>query len=149
MEITRPDQRKFSDFPRHHSKMNVTSNVTRYSVILPFSTLPFSELTSKPVTPRNVLVARFKPSSAASWKLFFDEAVILLTLATAMTRLLYGVSATEVTGEFSARSCDPPHPYMKNAPRLRNFVIKGAKRLLQHYLPTADIHRWPSAIFPG
>jgi hypothetical protein len=31
---------------------------------------------------------------------------------------------------------------MKNAPRLRNFVIKGAKRLLQHYLPTADIHRW-------
>jgi hypothetical protein len=93
METTRPDQWKFLDFSGHHSKMNVTSSVTRYSVILPFSTLPFSELTSNPVTPRNVLVARFKPSSAASWKLFVDEAVILLTLATAMTRLLYGVSA--------------------------------------------------------
>jgi len=47
------------------SRMNVTSNVTRYSVILPFSTLPLSEITSNPVTPRSVLVARFRPSSAA------------------------------------------------------------------------------------
>ena len=66
--------------------MNVTSNVTRYSLILPFSTLPFKDITSNPVTPRSVLVARFKPSSAASWNPFADAAVILLTLATAMLR---------------------------------------------------------------
>src|SRR5690349_12099403 len=65
--------------------MKVTSSVTRYSVILPFSTLPLSETTSNPVTPRSVLVARFSPSSVASWNPLLDDAVILLTRATAMT----------------------------------------------------------------
>src|SRR5262245_31228826 len=67
-----------------HSRMNVTSRVTRYSVILPFSTLPFIEMISNPVMPRSVLAARFMPSSTASWKPFDDAAVILLTRATAM-----------------------------------------------------------------
>ena len=44
-----------------YSRMNVTSKLTRYSVILPFSTLPFSEITSNPVTPRRVFVARCPP----------------------------------------------------------------------------------------
>src|SRR6516164_9416696 len=82
--VARPNSIRFKAVSVHHSSMNVTSNVTRYSLILPFSTLPFIESTSNPVTPRNVLVARFKPSSAASWKLFADAAVILLTLATAI-----------------------------------------------------------------
>src|SRR6516164_6810206 len=68
----------------HHSRINVTSNVTRYSVILPSSTLPFSEITSNPVTPRKVFVARLKPSSAACWNPSDDDAVTLVTLATAM-----------------------------------------------------------------
>src|SRR6266567_4343916 len=34
---------------------------------------------------------------------------------------------TEVTGEFSARSCDPPHPYMKNAPMAQKFCDQGRK----------------------
>src|SRR5260370_12226883 len=34
---------------------------------------------------------------------------------------------TEVTGEFSARSCDPPHPYMKNAPMAQKFCDQRRK----------------------
>jgi hypothetical protein len=34
-----------------YSRMKVTSKVTRYSLILPFSTLPFSDFTSKPDWP--------------------------------------------------------------------------------------------------
>src|SRR5213596_161287 len=34
---------------------------------------------------------------------------------------------TEVTGEFSARSCDPPHPYMKNAPMAQKFCDQRCK----------------------
>jgi hypothetical protein len=34
---------------------------------------------------------------------------------------------TEVTGEFSARSCDPPHPYMKNAPMAQKFYDQARK----------------------
>ena len=34
---------------------------------------------------------------------------------------------TEVTGEFSATSCDPPHPYMKNAPMAQKFCDQGRK----------------------
>jgi len=60
-----------------HSRMKVTSNVTRYSVILPLSTLPLSEITLKPVTPRSVFVARFNPSSAACWNPSVDAAVTL------------------------------------------------------------------------
>src|ERR1700758_5049835 len=36
-------------------------------------------------------------------------------------------SITEVTGEFSARLCDPPHPYMKNAPMAQKFCDQGRK----------------------
>src|SRR6266702_4420885 len=35
---------------------------------------------------------------------------------------------TEVTDEFSARSCDPPHPYMKNAPTAQKFCDQRRKR---------------------
>src|SRR5262249_6663433 len=72
----------------HYSRMNVTSSVTRYSVIFPSSTLPLSEDTSNPVTPRKLCVARSNPSSAACWNPLGDAAVILVTLATAMTDLL-------------------------------------------------------------
>src|SRR6266700_1723988 len=34
---------------------------------------------------------------------------------------------TEVTGEFSARPCDPPHLYMKNAPMAQKFCDQGCK----------------------
>src|SRR6266705_1297699 len=34
---------------------------------------------------------------------------------------------TEVTGEFSARACDPPHPYMKNAPIAQKVCDQGRK----------------------
>src|SRR6266702_8814644 len=37
------------------------------------------------------------------------------------------IPITEVTGEFSARSCDPPHPYMKNAPMAQKFCDQGRK----------------------
>jgi hypothetical protein len=36
-------------------------------------------------------------------------------------------SITEVTGEFSARLSDPPHPYMKNAPMAQKFCDQGRK----------------------
>ncbi len=35
---------------------------------------------------------------------------------------------TEVTDELSARSCDPPHPYMKNAPTAQKFSDHRCKR---------------------
>src|SRR5208282_3879691 len=35
---------------------------------------------------------------------------------------------TEVTDELSARSCDPPHPYMKNAPTAQKFSDQRCKR---------------------
>jgi hypothetical protein len=34
---------------------------------------------------------------------------------------------TEVTGEFSARSCDSPHTYMKNAPMAQKFCDQRRK----------------------
>jgi hypothetical protein len=34
---------------------------------------------------------------------------------------------TEGTGEFSARSCDPSHPYMKNARMAQKFCDRGRK----------------------
>jgi len=34
----------------------------------------------------------------------------------------------EVTDELSARSCDPPHPYMKNAPTAQKFSDQRCKR---------------------
>src|SRR5208282_3217882 len=35
---------------------------------------------------------------------------------------------TEVTDELSARSCDPPHPYTKNAPTAQKFSDQRCKR---------------------
>src|SRR5208282_359869 len=35
---------------------------------------------------------------------------------------------TEVTDESSARSCDPPHPYTKNAPTAQKFSDQRCKR---------------------
>ncbi len=35
---------------------------------------------------------------------------------------------TEVTNEFSARSCDPPNPYTKNAPTAQKFSDQRCKR---------------------
>src|SRR6516165_4201736 len=48
--------------------MKVTSMVTRYSTISPFSTFPFKDSTSKPVMLRKVFAARFIPSLTASSK---------------------------------------------------------------------------------
>src|ERR1039458_6785322 len=78
--------------------MKVTSMVTRYSTILPFSTFPFSESTSKPVIPRKVFAARFTPSSTASLKPLEDAAVILVTRATAIRFLPYLASGKFSTG---------------------------------------------------
>src|SRR5208282_4424575 len=35
---------------------------------------------------------------------------------------------TEVTDELSGRSCDPPHPYTKNAPTAQKFSDQRCKR---------------------
>lgn len=73
---------------RQSSRMNVISMVTRYSAMAPFATLAFISITCRPVMPRIVLLARFRPDLTASSKLLGEDAVILVTLATAMTPLL-------------------------------------------------------------
>jgi len=46
--------------------MKVTSIVTRYSAMRPFSTFAFCSTISRPVMLRSVLLARCKPSVTAS-----------------------------------------------------------------------------------
>src|SRR5229473_650290 len=55
---------------------------TRYSAILPLATTTSWLATQAPATFFRVLVARFTPFSRASSKLFLDEAMISVTLAT-------------------------------------------------------------------
>src|ERR1700751_74401 len=50
-------------------------------------------------------------------------------------------SITEVTGEFYARLCDPPHPYMKNAPMAQKFCDQGRKTTFATQ-STRSRHRW-------
>src|SRR5882724_1654536 len=64
--------------------MKVISIVTRYSAIFPFSIFAFWLTISSPLIPRTVLAARSSPWTVASSKLFFEEAVIFVTRATAM-----------------------------------------------------------------
>jgi hypothetical protein len=44
---------------------------------------------------------------------------------------------TEVTGEFSARSCDPSHPYMKNAPLDRRVCTGAVGTMVMRVAATA------------
>jgi hypothetical protein len=86
--IVEADYRGRQVHPLIHSKMKVTSMVTRYSSILPFFTLAFSSITCRPVIPRNVLFARVRPSWIAASKLVGEAAVIFDTLATAISASL-------------------------------------------------------------
>jgi hypothetical protein len=56
---------------------------------------------------------------------------------------------TEVTDEFSARSCDPPHAYTKNAPMAQKFGDQRRKMTFatlsaKSRLITAAINTWLS-----
>src|SRR6266568_4002324 len=53
---------------------------------------------------------------------------------------------TEVTGEFSARSCDPPHPYMKNAPIAQKFCDQGRKTTFATQSAVGSISRCNTSI---
>ena len=58
------------------------SNLTRYSIILEFSTATLNSTTRIPVIPLKVFVALAKPTLTASSKPFEEPAMISVTLAT-------------------------------------------------------------------
>jgi len=66
----------------HVSRTKITSNLTRYSIILEFSTATRDSTIFIPVMPLKVFVARANPILTASSKLFGEPAIISVTLAT-------------------------------------------------------------------
>ena len=70
------------------SRIKITSRVTRYSMILPSSTLHRISLTFNPVIPRKVREALLKPIIIASSKLLVEPATTSVILATLPSDLI-------------------------------------------------------------
>src|SRR5258708_5071170 len=105
----------------YSASTKVTFSRTRYSAILPLATTTSWLATQAPATFFRVLVARFTPFSSASSKLFLDEAMISVTLA---TDDMFGPPLSPVMLE-------PKHP--------DRDMQKGAIRSLSDRLPGTGV----------